>query len=256
MTSMPASAHSRATVEACTSEPPASTSSRSRHASMWMRRSPADAAARSPSFGLTKSLGGPPGVESCATGSVNYRLRAGPKGASCDSPASVPSRARPPTRCWRSTPPATARCSTASAPGRFLDIGCGLGDGSALFLGGGRTVFGVDYDPDHRHRRPPVARATSAPRRVTARRSQCARARRLGVLVAPHRALPPARGARRRVGPGARRRRGGVLHHAERARRLREPVPRVPLRARRPAPDARAATSRTSPCSASTATPR
>jgi len=33
-------------------------------------------------------------------------------------------------------------------PGRFLDIGCGLGDGSALFLGGGRTVFGVDYDPD------------------------------------------------------------------------------------------------------------
>lgn len=32
-------------------------------------------------------------------------------------------------------------------PGRFLDIGCGLGDGSALFLGGGRTVFGVDYDP-------------------------------------------------------------------------------------------------------------
>lgn len=31
--------------------------------------------------------------------------------------------------------------------GRFLDIGCGLGDGSALFLGGGRTVFGVDYDP-------------------------------------------------------------------------------------------------------------
>jgi SAM-dependent methyltransferase len=32
-------------------------------------------------------------------------------------------------------------------PGAFLDLGCGVGDGSARFLGGGRRVTGVDYDP-------------------------------------------------------------------------------------------------------------
>ncbi|MBK9178106.1 MAG: class I SAM-dependent methyltransferase [Acidimicrobiales bacterium] len=32
-------------------------------------------------------------------------------------------------------------------PGRFLDVGCGLGDGTAGFLGGGRAVVGIDYDP-------------------------------------------------------------------------------------------------------------
>ena len=32
-------------------------------------------------------------------------------------------------------------------PGALLDLGCGLGDGSARFLGGGRRVTGVDYDP-------------------------------------------------------------------------------------------------------------
>ena len=31
--------------------------------------------------------------------------------------------------------------------GRFLDVGCGLGDGTATFLGGERSVVGVDYDP-------------------------------------------------------------------------------------------------------------
>jgi SAM-dependent methyltransferase len=31
--------------------------------------------------------------------------------------------------------------------GRFLDVGCGLGDGTATFLGGSRSVVGVDYDP-------------------------------------------------------------------------------------------------------------
>ena len=31
-------------------------------------------------------------------------------------------------------------------PGRFLDVGCGLGEGTARFLGGGRDVVGVDYD--------------------------------------------------------------------------------------------------------------
>jgi SAM-dependent methyltransferase len=32
-------------------------------------------------------------------------------------------------------------------PGALLDVGCGLGDGTARFLGGGRTVVGVDYEP-------------------------------------------------------------------------------------------------------------
>ena len=32
-------------------------------------------------------------------------------------------------------------------PGAMLDLGCGLGDGSARFLGRGRRVTGVDYDP-------------------------------------------------------------------------------------------------------------
>jgi len=32
-------------------------------------------------------------------------------------------------------------------PGRFLDLGCGLGDGSATFLAPDREVVGIDYDP-------------------------------------------------------------------------------------------------------------
>ena len=31
--------------------------------------------------------------------------------------------------------------------GRLLDLGCGLGDGSARFLAPGRTVVGLDYEP-------------------------------------------------------------------------------------------------------------
>jgi SAM-dependent methyltransferase len=32
-------------------------------------------------------------------------------------------------------------------PGTFLDVGCGLGDGTASFLAADRDVVGVDYDP-------------------------------------------------------------------------------------------------------------
>jgi SAM-dependent methyltransferase len=32
-------------------------------------------------------------------------------------------------------------------PGAFLDLGCGLGDGTAGFAAEGRTLVGVDYDP-------------------------------------------------------------------------------------------------------------
>ena len=31
--------------------------------------------------------------------------------------------------------------------GRFLDVGCGLGDESVGFAAEGRTLVGVDYDP-------------------------------------------------------------------------------------------------------------
>ncbi len=31
--------------------------------------------------------------------------------------------------------------------GRFLDLGCGLGDGTASFAGEGRSLIGIDYDP-------------------------------------------------------------------------------------------------------------
>ncbi len=31
--------------------------------------------------------------------------------------------------------------------GRFLDLGCGLGDGTATFAGDGRSLVGIDYDP-------------------------------------------------------------------------------------------------------------
>ena len=55
VTSIPASAHSRATMAACSSEPPASTSARSRQASTWMRRSPA-AAAISPILAMASDL--------------------------------------------------------------------------------------------------------------------------------------------------------------------------------------------------------
>jgi SAM-dependent methyltransferase len=36
-------------------------------------------------------------------------------------------------------------------PGRVLDLGCGLGDGSAQFFGADRTVVGLDYEPAAAH---------------------------------------------------------------------------------------------------------
>ena len=36
-------------------------------------------------------------------------------------------------------------------PGRLLDLGCGLGDGSARFLHPDRTVVGLDYEPTAAH---------------------------------------------------------------------------------------------------------
>ena len=118
-------------------------------------------------------------------------------------------------------------------PGALLDLGCGLGDGSARFLGGGRRVTGVDYDPAT------AALAAELHPGLTATCSDAAAlALRSGAFdwacsshLIEH--FRRARAARGRGQPGARPRWGGLLHHAERAGRLREPLPRAPVRAGR-----------------------
>ena len=60
-------------------------------------------------------------------------------------------------------------------PGRFLDVGCGLGDGSATFLAPERDVVGVDYDPDtaaHAHRLRPALHTACCDGAVTALRAE------------------------------------------------------------------------------------
>src|SRR4029079_11021904 len=64
LTAMPASAHSLAMFEACSSEPPASGSSRSRHASMLTRWRPASAA-MSPSLAISTAWSEPVMREAC-----------------------------------------------------------------------------------------------------------------------------------------------------------------------------------------------
>ena len=78
---MPASAHSDATRDACSSEPPASGSSRSRHARIAIRRSPA-VAARSPSLSTTIGIGSTrsslgPGARERAGAGDSVRLASG-----------------------------------------------------------------------------------------------------------------------------------------------------------------------------------
>src|SRR5439155_201654 len=65
-------------------------------------------------------------------------------------------------------------------PGRVLDTGCGLGEGTSSLAGSGRTVVGADYDPTtalaaHRRHRFPAAGSDAvkedfARRRRTGRR--------------------------------------------------------------------------------------
>ena len=146
-------------------------------------------------------------------------------------------------------------------PGLVLDVGCGVGDETARLDGRDRVVVGVDYSaPDGTRRGGGVGTGRNARQgravRGDGRRAPrvAGRRRRLGVLVAHHRALHEPRAARR--GARARARTGWhrVRDHAERAGRLREPLPRVPLRARAPAPRCSSSSSPTCRCSASKAT--
>jgi SAM-dependent methyltransferase len=59
-------------------------------------------------------------------------------------------------------------------PGRFLDVGCGLGDGTAGFLDEDRTVIGVDYDAA-------TAAAALATRGADGLRTACMDGARLGL---------------------------------------------------------------------------
>jgi SAM-dependent methyltransferase len=58
--------------------------------------------------------------------------------------------------------------------GRFLDVGCGLGDESAGFTAPNRFVVGVDYDPE-------TAATAFAEHRSTGLRTECADGSRLGL---------------------------------------------------------------------------
>lgn len=58
-------------------------------------------------------------------------------------------------------------------PGRFLDVGCGLGEGSATFLAASREVVGLDYDAataSEAHRRRPALQTVCCDGAATALR--------------------------------------------------------------------------------------
>src|SRR4051794_9429639 len=147
-----------ATLCAWTSEPPASGSSRSLQASRCTWLSPASAA-RSP-IALS--------VRSPAMGSVTCRSlgrfdgptyatrhpRAGREcGVAIDTGAPVRLTGERPLE--GQTPDSLLALHAAGyrevreriGPGRFLDLGCGVGTGTAGFAGEGRVLVGVDYDP-------------------------------------------------------------------------------------------------------------
>ena len=188
---MPARPHSAATFDACTSDPPASGSSRSRHARIAMRRKPAPAA-MSPSFATTSSLPDPvPGTGRNlrvptppfrvhpSTRDGPLRSLGGKGGPWPGSPASARWRVRPPTRCSRCTMPATARSRRGSGPGVVLDVGCGVGDQTARLAGADRLVLGADYSAPTvvETGRAHAPTRSCASRAWTARASACATGR-------------------------------------------------------------------------------
>jgi SAM-dependent methyltransferase len=60
--------------------------------------------------------------------------------------------------------------------GRFLDVGCGLGDESVGFTGGGRLVVGIDYDPE-------TAATAARTHGGAGLRTECADGSRLGLAT-------------------------------------------------------------------------
>ena len=271
--------------DACTSEPPASGSSRSRHASIAIRRRPA-AAAMSPSFATTSSAPGSRfGIThaDAASGcghrggrSVRGRRRAVYGCTSPMPPARRPSYARSGADAVKLTGErpmqgATPDSLLASARRRLPgSASARLGPGrrarrrlrrrrrdrrgsprrsrsSSASTTARRRV--VAAPGRHARRREPAVRGRwTAPRSGPRRRVDCGR------VVAHHRALHEPGAARRRARARAAARRHRVRDHAERAGRLREPVPRVPVRARASRVDARSCSSTTSSASASKAT--
>ena len=116
-------------------------------------------------------------------------------------------------------------------PGRFLDLGCGLADGTATFAAPDRQLVGIDYDPA-------TAAAARRSKIDTGLVTACSDGSALGLrgemfdwvcsshliehFVDPE---PHVREVSRVLAAG-----NGVFHHSQRASRLRESLPRVPLR--------------------------
>ena len=131
---------------------------------------------------------------------------------------------------------ATARSSPASGPGVVLDVGCGVGDETARLDGARparhrRRLQRADRRRDRRARRTDPGTALRGHGRRRAR--PCATAPSTAVVsshIIEHFVNPVLHVAE--LARVLRARRHRVRDHAERARRLREPVPRLPVRAR------------------------
>ena len=126
----------------------------------------------------------------------------------------------------------------ASGPGVVLDVGCGVGDGDRAPRRARPARVGVDYSSD-------TVRAGRDARRGSRRRCEFVasdgaalglRDRSVDYVVSSHiieHFVNPALHVIE-LARVLRARRHRVRDHAERAGRLREPVPRVPVRARAP----------------------
>ena len=167
-----------------------------------------------------------------------------------DSPASARWRAPPPTRCSRSTTPGTARCASGSARAPCSTSGAASASETAELAGLGPHGHRRRLQRRDRGRRGARDWAPSGLRFAAMDGAALGvrdRTDRLGVLVAHHRALrshpsstsPSSRASATADGTA-------FVITPEPPRRLREPVPRVPVRGRRARVAARASSSTTS----------
>src|ERR1700761_1660570 len=128
-----------ATLWACISEPPASTSSRSRHASMWMWASPASAAMSPRALMVCSEARGRSTARLCYADPRNEDLPVKLTGER-------PIEGKTPDSLMALHAAGYREVRDRIGPGLFLDLGCGLGDGTAGFAASDRTLVGVDYD--------------------------------------------------------------------------------------------------------------